>query len=151
MAKPDFGPNASRISTQSLKEATKVASLKPTVHDVAKALGKRVRYRTLPDGKREPHVGYKTNDGNGHLTKEAKIVQDMMNPFWMADTARVANQQGFPGGYGIKGGGKTFLGSGINRPSCDVCGNFMSWCECDAGPGQGNATGKSGPASSQGG
>ena len=131
-----------QISNEALAERAKVNQLKPKLADVSKAMGKEVRYRTLPDGRREPYIRFTPNK-QGKTTREWGVAHESIKPWVKADTERMAKVNGAPGEYGIVGNGKLVLLGGLNPLNfCPECEMRWSWCECagDADAGRASLT-----------
>lgn len=108
------------------------------------------------DGFYEWRIPYKTNDGHGRLTEEASRVQEMMTPFWRADTERHGKLQSREERVALKDeagsahyvptykaedterrngwrAGHRLLPTREDRKHskrCRRCGELPYWCEC---------------------
>lgn len=122
-----------QLTNAALHERQKVNQLKPKLADVAKAMGKEVQYRTLPDGRREPYIKFKPNH-RGKTTREWGVADEAMRPWVKAETERQAKVNHQPGEYGMVSRGSLVLLGELNPLNfCPYCDNRWSWCECGAG------------------
>lgn len=98
-----FGPNAVRVSNESLKEASKVEALKPGEKDFARAFGEgRIERYHVVNGRKVPgpdangrykwRMPFKGSTG-GKMSHDASLVGEMMGDFMRADSERQARNQ----------------------------------------------------------
>lgn len=122
-----------QLTNAALEERAKVNTLKPKLADVAKAMGKPIQYRTLPDGRTEPYIKFTPNH-LGKTTREWGVADEAMRPWVKADVERNAKLNHQPGEYGIVSRGALVLLGELNPLNfCPDCDLRYAWCECGAG------------------